>query len=304
MPAERISARNVCGACRVCWQLDIRHVVIVFEPVYDSYVPNIEMAGGVARYVTMRPPDWTFDPDELAAAFNARTRAVIINTQHNPTGKIFSREELTQIADLCQRYDAVAITDEVYEHIVYDGATHVRMATLPGMAERTLTISSLGKTFSATGWKIGWAIGSPELVTGLNRSHQFITFSVSSPLQAAAATALNLPATYYEDLQVTYQAKRDYMMAALQEAGFEGHKPRGAYYIIADWRNVAPAEIQDDVQFAEWLITTGGVACIPQSAFYQESSKHLASKLARFAVCKKDETLQAAVQRLQLLRTR
>ncbi len=273
--------------------------IIVFEPVYDSYVPNMTMAGVMPRYVPLRPPDWAFDRDELKAAFNGHTRAIIINTPHNPTGKVYSREELTTIAALCQEHDVIAITDEVYEHILYDGAAHTPMATIPGMAERTLTISSLGKTFSVTGWKIGWALGAPALVDGLNRAHQWITFAVSSPLQAAAATALNLPSTYFEELQATYQGKRDFLMGALQGAGFKVLKPQGSYFIMVDWRGAVPLHVHNDIQFAQWLTTEVGVACIPPSAFYQDSDKHLARHLARFAVCKKDETLQAAVARLQ-----
>jgi N-succinyldiaminopimelate aminotransferase len=275
--------------------------VIVFQPVYDSYVPNMTMAGVTPRYVQLYAPDWTFDPDELAAAFNDKTRAIIINTPNNPTGKVYSREELTTIAALCQQHDVIAITDEVYEHILYDGNMHTRMATIPGMADRTLTISSLGKTFSTTGWKIGWAIGSPELVTGVNRSHQFITFAVATPLQAAAANALLLPDSYFAELRSTYQAKRDYMIGMLREAGFDVLTPQGGYFIIADWRNVAPSHIENDLQFAKWLIQEAGVACIPPSAFYREQDKHLVQHLARFAVCKKNETLQAAAARFEKL---
>jgi N-succinyldiaminopimelate aminotransferase len=275
--------------------------VIVFEPVYDSYVPNMVMAGVMPRYVPLRGENWTFDPNELAKAFNRRTRAIIINTPHNPTGKVYSREELTCIATLCQKHNVIAITDEVYEHILYDDAVHTRLATLPGMAERTLTISSLGKTFSVTGWKIGWAIGPESLVTAVNRAHQFITFAVASPLQAAAATALGLPLSFFENLRATYQAKRDFMLGALQRAGFNALKPQGSYFIMCDWRGVAPARITDDVQFARWLTTEVGVACIPPSIFYQDADKHLAKYLARFSVCKKDETLSAAAERLARL---
>jgi N-succinyldiaminopimelate aminotransferase len=278
--------------------------VIVFEPVYDSYIPNMQMAGVTPRSVVMRAPDWAFDPDELSAAFNERTRAIIINTPHNPTGKVFSWEELSLIADLCQRYNVIAITDEVYEHILFDGNTHTPMATLPGMAERTLTISSLGKTFSVTGWKVGWALGPQELITGLNRSHQFITFAVSSPLQAAAANALDLPPEYYENLHSTFQSKRDYLMDALQTAGFDVLTPAGSYFVMASWANIAPDHIQNDVQFAEWLITEHQVACIPPSAFYQEPNRQFAGTLARFAVCKNDETLQAAAERLKTIHAR
>ena len=275
--------------------------VIVFEPVYDSYVPNMIMAGVMPRYVPLRGENWTFDPDELAKVFNPRTRAIIINTPHNPTGKVFSRAELSCIATLCQKYNVVAITDEVYEHILYDDALHTRLATLPGMAERTLTISSLGKTFSVTGWKIGWAIGPEPLVTAVNRAHQFITFAVASPLQAAAATALALPLSFFDNLRGMYQAKRDFMLDILQRAGFNALKPQGSYFIMCDWRGVAPARVTDDVQFAHWLTKEIGVACIPPSIFYQDADKHLGKYLTRFSVCKKDETLGAAAERLSRL---
>ncbi len=275
--------------------------VIVFEPVYDSYVPNMVMAGVAPRYVPLRGENWTFDPDQLAQAFGPRTRAIIINTPHNPTGKVYSREELSCIAALCQKHNVVAITDEVYEHILYDDAVHTRLATLPGMAERTLTISSLGKTFSVTGWKIGWAIGPESLITAVNRAHQFITFAVASPLQAAAATALGLPRSFFENLRAMYQAKRNFMLESLQRAGFNALKPQGSYFIICDWRGIAPSSVTDDIQFARWLTKEIGVACIPPSIFYQDADKHLGKYLARFSVCKKDETLGAAAERLSRL---
>jgi len=275
--------------------------VIVFEPVYDTYVPNLVMAGVAPHYVPLRGENWSVDPDELARAFNARTKAIVINTPHNPTGKVFSRDELRVIAELCQKHNVTVITDEVYEHIVYDDASHVRMATLPGMAERTLTISSLGKTFSVTGWKIGWAMGPAALVRAVNQAHQFITFAVAAPLQAAAATALNLPFGYFENLQSNYQARRDRMLQVLRSAGFTVFKPQGSYFIMIDWRGVAPRHVQDDRQFARWLIEEIGVACIPASPFYQEADKHLGKYFARFAVCKKDETLNAAAERFAKL---
>jgi len=274
---------------------------IVFEPVYDTYVPNLVMAGVTPRYVPLRGESWTFDPDELAKAFNSRTRAIIVNTPHNPTGKVFSRDELRAIAELCQKHDVVAITDEVYEHILYDDALHTRLATLPGMHERTVTISSLGKTFSVTGWKIGWAMGPAPLVNAVNQAHQFITYAVASPLQAAAAAALNLPFSFYENLQSSYQARRDRLVDVLQKTGFKVFKPAGSYFVMVDWRAVAPVHVHDDMQFAQWLIRDVGVACIPASPFYQESDKHLGKYFARFAVCKKDETLAAAAERLSKL---
>jgi N-succinyldiaminopimelate aminotransferase len=274
---------------------------IVFEPVYDTYVPNLVMAGVTPRYVPLHGDNWTFDPDALATAFNSRTRAIIVNTPHNPTGKVFSRDELRAIAELCQKHDVVAITDEVYEHILYDDALHTRLATLPGMHERTVTISSLGKTFSVTGWKIGWAMGPAPLVNAVNQAHQFITYAVASPLQAAAAAALNLPFSFYENLQSSYQARRDRLVDVLQKTGFKVFKPAGSYFVMVDWRAVAPAHVHDDMQFAQWLIRDVGVACIPPSPFYQESDKHMAKHFARFAVCKKDETLAAAAERLSKL---
>ena len=275
--------------------------VIVFEPVYDTYVPNLVMAGVTPHYVALRGEEWRFDADELAKAFNSRTKAIVINTPHNPTGKVFSRDELRSIAELCHKHNVVAITDEVYEHIVYDDGSHVRLATLPGMAERTLTISSLGKTFSVTGWKIGWAMGPAALIRAVNQAHQFITYAVAAPLQAAAATALNLPFGYFENLQSSYQARRDRMLKVLGSAGFTVFKPQGSYFIMIDWRGVAPGHVQDDMQFARWLIEEIGVACIPASPFYQESDKHLGKSFARFAVCKKDETLDAAAERFAKL---
>ena len=275
--------------------------VIVFEPVYDTYVPNMVMAGVTPRYVPLRGENWSFDPDELAKAFNRRTRAIIVNTPHNPTGKVYSREELGAIAEQCQKHDVVAITDEVYEHILYDDASHTRLATLPGMAERTLTISSLGKTFSVTGWKIGWALGPAPLVNAVNQAHQFITYAVASPLQAAAATALDLPFSFFENLQLSYQARRDRMIGLLESAGFKVFKPSGSYFVMIDWRGAAPAEIENDFEFVRWLISEVGVACIPATPFYQESDKHLGKYFARFAVCKKDETLAAAEERLAKL---
>jgi len=275
--------------------------VIVFEPVYDTYVPNLVMAGVTPRYVPLRGEKWSFDPDDLARAFNRRTRAIIVNTPHNPTGKVYSREELRVIADLCQKHNVIAITDEVYEHILYDDATHTRLATLPGMEDRTLTISTLGKTFSVTGWKIGWAIGPAALVNAANQAHQFITYAVASPLQAAAATALNLPLSFFERLRASYQARRDRMVAVLERVGFKVFKPSGSYFVMIDWRGVAPAHVKDDFQFARWLTAEVGVACIPASPFYQESDKPLGKHFARFAVCKKDETLAAAVERLSRL---
>jgi N-succinyldiaminopimelate aminotransferase len=277
--------------------------VIVFGPTYDSYVPNMMMAGVSPRYVYLDPPTWTFNADALAAAFTPRTRAIIVNTPHNPTGKVYNQAELSLIAELCQRHNIIAITDEVYEHIVYDDNRHIRLATLPGMAERTITISSLGKTFSVTGWKIGWVLGPEGLVTGVNRAHQFITYCVASPLQVAAITALTLPDSYYGGLRADYQAKRDYVMGMLKEVGFAVDAPQGGYFVLADWRPVAPSHLRDadDVAFARWLTSEIGVACIPPSALYIPEEKHRVRHLARFALCKSTATLNAAAQRLAKL---
>ena len=275
--------------------------VIVFEPVYDTYVPNLIMAGVTPRYVALRGDQWNFDPDELAKSFNARTRAIIINTPHNPTGKVYSAKELRTIAELCLKHDVIAITDEVYEHILYDDAIHIRLATLPDMRERTVTISSLGKTFSVTGWKVGWALGAAGLVKAVNQAHQFITYAVASPLQAAAVTALALPLSFFEQLQTDYQSRRDRLIEALEKSGFKIFQPSGSFFVMVDWRGVAPARVQDDYEFARWLTAEVGVACIPASPFYQDSDKHMGKHFARFAVCKKDDTLAAAAERLTRL---
>ena len=286
--------------------------VIIFEPFYDSYVPNVIMAGGVPRFVPLQAPSapgapWTFDADELAAAFNDRTRLIIVNTPHNPTGKVFTSAELGHIAALCQRWDVLALTDEVYEHLVYDGRAHCRLAQAPGMAERTLTVSSHGKTFSFTGWKIGWVLAAPELTAAVRRVHQFVTFATASPLQAAAAAALALDDAYYRGLAATYQARRDYLAGALAEAGLRVSVPQGTYFIMTDFSGLEaapPGARADDNAFCRWLTTEVRVAAIPPSAFYSEAHKPLARHWARFAFCKRPETLERAVERLEVLRRR
>ncbi|MBN1964836.1 MAG: aminotransferase class I/II-fold pyridoxal phosphate-dependent enzyme, partial [Anaerolineae bacterium] len=227
--------------------------VVVFEPIFDTYIPNLELAGAVPRYVSLRPPRWHFDPDELAAAFNNRTRAILINTPHNPTGKIFTREELAFIADLCQRWDVIAIMDEVYEHLVFDGAEHVRMATLPDMADRTLTLSSAGKTFGVTGFKIGWCLGPEALIEGVRRVHEFTLFAVTHPEQEAIAAGLRLPDAYYSGLREFYRPKRDFLAETLRSAGLALATPEhlGAYYLVADFGQVFDG---DDMAFTRHLI--------------------------------------------------
>jgi N-succinyldiaminopimelate aminotransferase len=270
--------------------------VIVFEPFYDGYVPDTLMAGGVPRFVPLRPPDWSFDPAELAAAFNARTRLIIVNTPHNPTGKVYGEAELGLIAELCQKWNVLALSDEVYEHIVFDGAKHVRLAQWPGMAERTVTISSQGKTFSFTGWKVGWVLAPPDLTLAVRRAHQWVTFASVTPMQAAAAVALGLDEEYYRSLITEYQVKRDFLANALREAGMRVSLPQGTYFIMADF---SPLGYDDDVTFCRWLTTQVGVAAIPPSAFYSDEHKYLANNWARFAFCKKMETLEQAAERLR-----
>ncbi len=279
--------------------------VIVFEPFFDIYIPDVQIAGGVMRYVPLRPSPiasglaWNFDPGELAAAFNARTRAIIINTPHNPTGKVFSREELTVIAEQCQKWNVIAITDEVYEHIVFGGAQHVRLATLPGMAERTVTISSQGKTFGFTGWKIGWAIAPADLTLGIRRLHQTIPYATTTPLQMAAAFALGLDDEYYHSLAADYQQKRDYLAGILRQAGLTVTKPDGTYFIMA---GIEALGFADDLAFCRHLVAQIGVAAIPPSAFYCDAHKALGQSYVRFAFCKKQETLERAAERLANLK--
>jgi aminotransferase len=280
--------------------------VVVFEPFYENYGPDAILSGATPRYVKLHEPaaggsmaDWWFDPDELAAAFSNQTRAVIINTPNNPTGKVFTREELTAIARLCQQWGAIAVTDEIYEHILYDGAVHVPMASIDGMAERTVTINSVSKTFSVTGWRVGWTIAPPDITGAIRKVHDFLTVGAAAPLQAAAAVALGLPEAYYRDLASAYQARRDRLMRILAPAGFVCFEPRGAYYIMTD---VAGFGFPDDVALARHLVTDVGVASVPGSSFYREPASGR-TKL-RFCFCKKDETLDAAEARLARMNVR
>jgi N-succinyldiaminopimelate aminotransferase len=275
--------------------------VILFEPYYEVYAPNVIMAGAVPRFVPLRPPDWTFDPGELAAAFNPRTRAILVNTPHNPTGKVYSQAELAQIAALCQQWDVIAMTDEVYEHLVYDGGRHIRLAQLPGMAPRTVTISSLSKTFSFTGWRIGWVIAPPDLTRAVRLAHQFVLDCSATPLQHGAACALALDSDYFAGLAETYQAKRDYLAAALRSAGLEVTLPAAAYFLMA---GIRPLGFDDDFGFCKYLAVEVGVAAIPPSAFFAAEHKALGRGYARFAFCKSQATLDRAAERLAALSRR
>jgi N-succinyldiaminopimelate aminotransferase len=244
---------------------------------------------------------WHYALEELRAAFNARTRLLILNTPHNPTGKVFTQAELAEIAALCQQWDVAALCDEVYEHLVFTGAQHRRLAQMPGMAKRTLTVSSHGKTFSFTGWKVGWVVAPPALTRAVRNAHQFVTFATSTPFQAAAAAALALDDEYFEALRADYQAKRDFLAGVLRDAGLRVSMPQGTYFIMADYRGVGNG-IDDDAAFCRWLTTEVGVAAIPPTAFYSEEHKHLGRDWVRFAFCKRRETLEAAGERLRRVR--
>jgi aminotransferase len=270
--------------------------VVIFEPFYENYGPDAILSGATPRYVTLREPDWAFDPDELAAAFNNKTKAIIINTPNNPTGKVFTREELETIAALCRKWDAIAISDEIYEHILYDGRVHVPIATIDGMADRTVTLNGLSKTYSVTGWRVGWTISPPSLTGAIRKVHDFLTVGAAAPLQEAGATALALPAGYYKKLAENYRVRRDVLLEILERHHFTCYKPYGAYYIMTD---ISAFGFDDDVEFARYLVKDVGVAAVPGSSFYKSEGKGK-TKL-RFCFCKKDETLAEADQRMEKL---
>jgi aspartate/methionine/tyrosine aminotransferase len=270
--------------------------VVVFEPFYENYGPDAILSGATPRYVTLYEPDWTFDPGELAAAFNDKTRAIIINTPNNPTGKVFSRAELEAIAALCRKWDAVAISDEIYEHILYDGHRHIPIATIEGMADRTVTINGLSKTYSVTGWRVGWTISPPALTGAIRKVHDFLTVGAPAPLQEAGAVALGLPEQYYLDLAAKYKRLRDILLDILERHHFTCYKPYGAYYIMTD---ISGFGFSDDVEFARYLAKDVGVAGVPGSSFYKSSSN--GKNKLRFCFCKREETLKAADERLAKL---
>jgi aspartate/methionine/tyrosine aminotransferase len=278
--------------------LDPGDEVVIFEPFYENYGPDSIISGAVPRLVTLRPPDWTFDDGELAAAFSDRTRAIVINSPNNPTGKVFSHEELGRIAELCERYDAIAVTDEIYEHITYDGVRHVPIATVPGMEERTVTISALSKTYAVTGWRVGWAVASAPLMAGIRPVHDFLTVAAPAPLQAAGVVALGLPDDYFERLAAGYQERRDVMLRVLGEAGLEAAPPGGAYYVMAD---VGHLGFADDTAAAQHLVREVGVNSVPGSSFFSDPSN--GAHLLRFAFCKRLETLRDAGERLRAFTT-
>ncbi len=277
--------------------------VIVFEPFYENYGPDAILADATPRYVPLRAPDWSFDPDELRAAFNERTRCIVICNPHNPTGKVFSREELETIAALCVEHDVICLSDEIYEHILYDGATHTTVAAIEGMRDRTVVINSMSKTYSVTGWRIGWTIAPPDLTDGIRKVHDFLTVGASTPLQMAGAQALRLPRSYYGELAEWYQVRRDMLVEVLRGVGFVLTPPAGAYYVLCDISPFADLGYHNDVEFARYLIRDVGVAAVPASPFFSPGNcaRVGGDRLVRFAFCKHDATLRAAAERLASL---
>ena len=275
--------------------LDPGDEVVVFEPFYENYGPDAILSGAVPRYVTLHEPDWSIDPDELRAAFGPRTRAVVLNSPHNPTGKVFTRAELEHIAALCAEFDCYVFTDDIYEHITY-GPEHIPMATVDGMAARTVAINSLSKTYSVTGWRVGWVIAPAALTAAIRKVHDFLTVGAAAPLQAAGAVALRLPDSYYQALAAAYLERRDTLIAALASAGFRTFVPNGAYYVMTD---ISDLTDEDDVTFARRMTASPGVATVPGSSFY--SRPELGRSKIRFAFPKKLATLEAAASRLAQL---
>lgn len=275
--------------------------VVIFEPFYENYGPDAILSGAKPVFVKLHPPsspegEWTFNERELRAAFRPHTKAIILNTPNNPTGKVFSRAELELIRDLCVEFNVVAITDEIYEHIIYDGTEHVSMVSLDGMRERTVTINGMSKTYSVTGWRVGWAVAPEKITNAIRKVHDFLTVGAPAPLQEAGAAALSLPPEYYTKLAEGYRVRRDHLIPALITAGFKCFRPRGAYYVMTD---ISAFGFKDDVAFAEYLVQKLGVACVPGSSFYRDPRD--GAQQVRFAFCKKPETLDEAARRLTKL---
>lgn len=274
--------------------------VIIFEPFYENYGPDTILSGATPKFVTLYGPDWHYSSAELAAAFSEKTKAIIINTPNNPTGKVFTRAELTEIADLCQKWDTYAVTDEIYEHIIYGGAEHVSLASLPGMAERTVTINSISKTYSVTGWRVGWAIAPEPITRRIRKVHDFFTVGAPTPFQHAAAEAMSWGDEYYQGLQEHYEQAGQFMHSVLLEAGFRCEMPKGAYYMLADMADLrARLGSSDDTAFSRKLIELTGVATVPGSSFY--ANKQQGYNQVRFCFCKKWETLHAVKEALKKL---
>lgn len=276
--------------------------VIIFEPFYENYGPDSVLSGAKPKFVKLRPPDkddgeWTFDEQELRSAFDRHTKAIIVNTPNNPTGKVFTRAELELIRDLCIEFDVLAITDEIYEHILYDGTKHISMASLEGMRDRTVTINGMSKTYSVTGWRVGWAVAPEKITNAIRKVHDFLTVGAPAPLQEAGAAALSLAPEYYVKLAEGYRARRDHLMPALTAAGFKCFRPRGAYYVMTDFSAFG---FEDDVAFARYLVQEVGVAAVPGSSFYRDPRD--GARQVRFAFCKKPETLDEAARRLAKLK--
>jgi aspartate/methionine/tyrosine aminotransferase len=273
--------------------------VVVFEPFYENYGPDAILSGASPRYVKLRPPDWSFDPDDLAAAFGPKTKAIILNSPNNPTGKVFTRTELEAIRDLCVRWNSFAITDEIYEHMVYDGAEHISLAAIEGMRDRTITINALSKTYCVTGWRVGWAIAPPEVTASIRKVHDFLTVGAAAPLQEAGAKALAFPQSYYDKLVQDYSVRRARLLDILANAGFGCFKPRGAYYIMTD---ISGFGFPDDLALAKYLVEKVGVAAVPGSSFFRDPAD--GKSILRFTFCKKEETLAAAAAKLATLSKR
>lgn len=272
--------------------------VVVFEPFYENYGPDAILSGASPRFVRLRAPDWSFDTEELARAFSNKTKAIILNTPNNPTGKVFSRAEMETIRDLCVRHNSFLITDEIYEHMLYDGAKHISAATIEGLRERTITINALSKTYSVTGWRVGWAIAPPEVTSAIRKVHDFLTVGAAAPLQEAGAVALRFPDSYYEQLASDYLQRRDRLLGILGDAGFKCFTPRGAYYIMTD---ISALGLANDVDCARYLVKEIGVAAVPGSSFYHNPAD--GAQQLRFTFCKKESTLAEASHRLSKLQS-